>query len=109
MSIAFIPIQTNQECFNNQTVADKWTQFISGVTNQINDTMKLNCSADSIQSILQETLEEHYSSKPQPNTTQTKSEKKKQERTQCQTILTNNKQCPNKAKIGNTVCTRHSK
>jgi len=107
MSIAFIPIQTNQECFNNQAVEDKWKQFVTGVTSQINDTMKLNCSVDSIQSILQETLEEHYSSKPQLESTQ--SEKKKQERTQCQTILTNNKQCPNKAKIGTTTCTRHSK
>jgi hypothetical protein len=104
MSIAFIPIQTSQDLFDNQVVSQKWNQFVTGITKQINDTLHTNCKPESIQSILQETLEEHYSNK----TTTKPSTKQKEIREQCVHILTNNKQCPNKAKLGTDSCPRHA-
>lgn len=106
MSIAFIPIETSQELFNNKVVSEKWTQLVEKVTSQLSTTLNKEYDPVIIGSILQETLEEHYTLQ-QPSTHPSK--EKKQERTQCSHILKNNKQCPNKANIGTTACTRHSK
>lgn len=105
MSIAFIPIETSQDLFNNKVVTEKWSQFVEGITEQISSTLKIECSQELIGTILQETLEEHYTLQSKKPTVK----EKKPERLQCEHILKNNKQCPNKANIGKTLCARHNK
>ncbi len=104
MSIAFIPIETSQELFNNKVVSDKWSQLVQGITTQLTSTLHINCTPEIISSILQETLEEHYTIPKETKPVIPQKEKK-----QCDHILKNNKQCPNKANIGKNTCTRHSK
>lgn len=110
MSIAFIPIETTQDLFNNSVVSEKWNKLVQGITTQLSSSLHIKCTPELIHSILQETLEEHYTSSEKKNNPVSEKEKeKKQERTQCVHILKNNKQCPNKSNIGKTTCTRHSK
>lgn len=137
MSITFIPISTSNNCFNEEVVSKKWTQFIQQLSESLSESLETDINKNDLESIINTSLEKHYSlqnistviKKEEPikhkvdnvtseaKTVAKRGRKKKSETEtkttskevkKCMQILKNNNQCKSNAINGLNYCSRHS-